>query len=198
MAVNDNKVQFGLKNVHYAKILGWSTSSTTGISTPNYADPVSIPGAVNFSADPNGENENFYADNGVYYVINNNAGYSVELEIAIIPQSFAIDILGEKLDDKGVLVERSDAETSEFALFWEFDGDKNHTRYVAYRCAASRPGMNGSTTEDSKTPQTDTLSMQMMALPTGEVKSKTVASTNAEVYNNWYTGVHMPETTTDP
>lgn len=64
------------------------------------------------SIDANGENENFYADNSVYYVINNNAGYDGDLEVALITTDFATAILGEQLDAKGVLVERNDAETS--------------------------------------------------------------------------------------
>jgi len=190
----ENKVKFGLKNVHYAKILSWSADGTT----PTYAAPVSVPGAVNLSLDASGENENFYADDTVYYVIGSNSGYEGELEIALIPQIFAIDILGEKLDNKGVLVERSDAETSEFALFWEFDGDKNHVRHVAYRCSATRPAMNGSTTEDTKTPQTDTLSLKVVPLPSGLVKSRTVPSTDSTVYDDWYTGVYFPEFTEIP
>ncbi|WP_366509072.1 major tail protein, partial [Ruminococcus sp.] len=52
--------------------------------------------------DANGENENFYADNSVYYVINNNAGYDGDLEVALITTDFATAILGEQLDAKGV------------------------------------------------------------------------------------------------
>ena len=33
-----------------------------------------LPGAVSLFIDANDGNENFYADNGVYYVINNNSG----------------------------------------------------------------------------------------------------------------------------
>ena len=192
MAKN-NKVKFGLCNVHYAKILSWSED---GI--PTYATPVSVPGAVNLSVDPSGEQENFFADNIVYYVINNNSGYDGDLEIALIPVIFAIDILGEKLDNNGLLVENINAETSEFALFWEFDGDQHHIRHVAYRCSASRAGMTGKTNEDTKTPQTDTLSIKMMALPNGFVKSKTVASTNQTIYDEWYKSVHLPVFTEIP
>lgn len=71
MALKKNKVKFGLNNVHYAKITAWSADG----KTPTFATPVRIPGAVSLSMDANGEAENFYADNGVYYVINNNSGY---------------------------------------------------------------------------------------------------------------------------
>ena len=71
MAQKKNKVKFGLNKVHYAKITGWSADDV-----PTFAPPVRIPGAVSLSMDVNGENENFFADNSVYYVINNNAGYT--------------------------------------------------------------------------------------------------------------------------
>ena len=90
-----------------------------------------LPGAVSLSIDANGENENFYADNCVYYVINNNAGYDGDLEVALITTDFATAILGEQLDSKGVLVERNDAESAQFALMFEFDGDKNHIPIIA-------------------------------------------------------------------
>ena len=197
MAKNNkqNKVKFGLNNVYYAKILNWSESTTTGEKIPNYATPIRIPGAVSLSIDANGESENFYADNTVYYVINNNSGYEGDLEIALMETIFAVDILGEKIDNNGLQVENTDAELSEFALFWEFDGDQNHIRHVAYRCAASRPGINGNTTEDSKTPETDTISLKMLALPNGIVKAKTTVATDETVYSEWFKSVHMPEFT---
>ena len=90
MALKKNKVKFGLNKVHFAKITSWSADGV-----PTFETPVRIPGAVSLSIDANGENENFYADNTVYYVINNNAGYTGDLEIALITTEFATDILGE-------------------------------------------------------------------------------------------------------
>lgn len=186
MALQKNKVKFGLNKVHWAKITAWSNDGV-----PTFATPVRLPGAVSLSIDANGENENFYADNTVYYVINN-AGYEGDLEVALITTDFATAILGEQLDSKGVLVERNDAETSQFALLFEFDGDKNHIRHVLYCCSASRPATEGQTTEESKEVKTETLSLKASALPSGLVKSKTCESTDETTYNNWYSAVYIP------
>ena len=65
---NSNKVKFGLKNCHYAK----ATFDEDGNVT--YEKPIRMPGAVSLSLDPEGENENFYADDIVYYVRQVSAG----------------------------------------------------------------------------------------------------------------------------
>ena len=186
-----NKVKYGLTNVHYAKITAWSEDG----KTPTFATPVRIHGGVSLSIDPNGENENFYADNIVYYIINNNAGYTGELEIALIPTEFSTDILGEQLDTNGVLIENSNAEFSQFALLFEFEGDKNKIRHVLYCCSASRTKVEGSTTEEKKDPKTESISLKATALPNGLVKSKTCSETDDTVYDDWYTAVYIPDLT---
>ncbi|MBQ8348470.1 MAG: hypothetical protein IJY19_02325 [Ruminococcus sp.] len=105
------------------------------------------------------------------------------------------EILGEKLDNNGVLVERNDAELAEFALLFEFEGDKNKIRHVLYRCSASRPATESATTEDETEVKTETLSLKATALPDGLVKSKTCENTDETTYNNWYKSVYIPVTT---
>jgi len=190
MALKKNKVKFGLNKVHYAKITSWSDDGV-----PTFTTPVRIPGAVSLSIDASGGSDNFYADNGVYYVINNNSGYEGDLEIALVTTDFATEILGEKLDNNGVLVERNDAELAEFALLFEFEGDKNKIRHVLYRCSASRPATESATTEDETEVKTETLSLKATALPDGLVKSKTCENTDETTYNNWYKSVYIPVTT---
>ena len=151
-----------------------------------------LPGAVSLSIDANGENENFFADDSVYYVINNNSGYEGDLEVALLPLDFTCDILGERIDANGVLTERNTDEVSQFALMFEFSGDKHKIRHVLYCCTASRPATEGQTNEDSKEVKTETLSLTASALVNGLVKSKTSEATVQTAYDNWYKSVYMP------
>lgn len=101
MSKKKNKVRFGLKNCYYAK----ATFDEDGNVT--YDTPKRLPGAVSIGLDPEGESENFYADDIVYYVLNNNAGYEGDLELALIPEEFLTDILHEEEDTNGVLLENA-------------------------------------------------------------------------------------------
>ena len=190
MSEKNNKVKYNLKNAHYALL----TISEEGAVT--YGTPTALPGSVSLSLDANGEPENFYADGIAYYVINNNMGYDGDLELALIPESFRTDVLKEKLDSKGVLIEDADAELAQFALLFEFDGDVRHIRHVMYNCSASRPKIEGKTNEDKKEVQTETLTIKSTPLADGKVKAKTGNTTDATVYANWYKAVYLP--TADP
>ena len=186
MADKANKVKYNLKNTHYAVI-------TTGEDgNVKFGTPIPMPGSVSLSLDASGEPENFYADGGVYYVINNNTGYEGDLELALIPESFRTDILKEELDEKGVLIENSEVELGTFALLFEFDGDQKHIRHVMYNCSASRPGIEGKTNEDKKEVQTEKLTINAVPLASGMVKAKTGNTTDATTYADWYKAVYMP------
>ena len=186
MSEKNNKVKYNLKNAHYALL----TIGEDGMVS--YGNPTAIPGSVSISLDANGEPENFYADGIAYYVINNNMGYEGDLELALIPESFRTEILKEELDDNGVLIENAQVELESFALLFEFDGDQRHIRHVLYNCAASRPGIEGKTNEDTREVQTETLTIKATPLSSGLVKAKTGNITDTTVYNDWYKAVYMP------
>jgi phi13 family phage major tail protein len=183
-----NKVRFGLNKLYWAKIVKYD--DTTGL--PIYGDPIRFPGAVSLSLDVSGENANFYADNGIYYVLSNTSGYDGDLEVALITEDFEKEILGCITDEYGNMVETNTAEVSEFALLFEFDGDKNHIRHCLFKCTASRSGLEGSTTEDEKEVQTETLSLSVGVLDNGVIKKKTCSTTTLEEYNNWYKTIEIP------
>ena len=99
-----NKVKYNLKNVHAAKL---TESVVDGVTSFSYDTPKAIPGAVSISLDAEGDSSPFYADGIVYFRTSSNNGYSGDLEMALIPEWFRTEILREKLDNKGVLVEKA-------------------------------------------------------------------------------------------
>ena len=181
-----NKVRYGLKNVHYAPV----TFATDG--TPTFGTPVAIPGAVSANLSKNGDTYTFYADDGSYFELGDNASYEGDLLIALIPQSFRVAALGETLDGKGVLFEDSNPTRGHFALLFEFTGDVNAIRHVLYNCTAAENTIEGQTKGENIEVQPETLTITAKALPNGgPVKAKTGDTTDATVYSEWYTTVHQ-------
>ena len=63
------------------------------------------------------------------------------------------------VDANGVLIENAQVELESFALLFAFDSEQRHIRHVLYNCAASRPGIEGKTNEDTREVQTETLTI---------------------------------------
>ncbi len=187
-----NKVKYNLKNTHYAKITVGEDGKVT------FVKPVPIPGSVSLALDAQGDITPFYADGIVYYKSAANNGYEGDLEIALVPESFRIDILAEKLDSKKVLIENSDAKASSFALLFEFDGDEKAIRHVLYNCVSTRPSLESQTKEDTIEPVTETLTISATPLANGNVKARTGNETDPVAYSGWYDAVYEPTTETEP
>lgn len=189
-----NKIKYGLKNVHVAIATIDPATNTASYDNENI---IPIPGAVNISLDPQGENTPFYADNIVYYLSVSNNGYEGDLEIALIPEEFATKILGDVKDANGVLVEKANVSPVHFAMMFQFEGDAKATRHVLYNCVASRPPVEGQTKEDTITPQTETLTITATpihntVLDADIVKGRTGDTTTTEQYNSWFESVYQP------
>ena len=105
-------------------------------------------------------------------------------------------MLKEALDENKVLLENANAETENFALLFEFDGDVRKIRHVLYNCSAARPTIESQTNEEEIEVQTETLSITAAPLASGYVKAKTGDATTDEVYQNWYKSVYLPDAAT--
>lgn len=191
----ENKVQFGLSKAAFAPY-----TVTGGVVT--FETPIPIPGAVSLTLDPRGELTEFYADNILYYVASSNQGYDASLEIATIPEQFAIEALGEVLDvTDGVITEVADAQGKPFAFLFQFEGDVKATRHVMFNCTANRPSISSSTKTTSTEPGTSELTLVSSPIEIDGkllVKTKTTAATNDAIYNAWYTSVYEPTTVPTP
>lgn len=185
-----NKVRFGLKNVHYAP------ATISANNTATFETPVAIPGAVSLELDMQGERTKFRADNIDYWIGNSNNGYEGDLEMALFPDQFKIDVLGYVKDSHDVLFEDVDATGRPFALLFEFEGDANATRHVLYNCIATRPNLSGRTTEETITPETEratiTASSIFNAVLNKNVAKASVTPDQTAQYNGWFGTVYQP------
>ena len=181
-----NKIKYGISKCYYAV----ATDDGAGVLT--YETPVALPGAVSLSLEAQGDTNTFYADNIAYFTSSANNGYQGDLELALLPDSFRTDVLGETLDaQKGFYIEKANVPTVEFALLFQFEGDENATRHCMYRCTASRPATNGSTKEESIEPQTESITITAMPRINDEVV-KARCPQSASAYANWFTAVVEP------
>ena len=188
-----NKVQFNLKNVHYAKII---TAKEVG-GTPEFGDVKAIPGAVKLTLDQQGSVSPFYADGITFYNAVANNGYGGDLEVARYPDEMLQDIWGFELNTDKVLVENANVEPASFALLYQIDGDVNEDYYVLYNCTGTRPGIGSETNTDTKTPQTRTSTISATPLASGKVMARTTETTSVEIKTNWFKSVYAgPATTT--
>lgn len=178
-----SKVHFNLKNVHYA------------VKNPSgtYGTPVHVPGAVSFTADAVGETTVFWADGIQYFVGHSNNGYEGTLEMALIPESFRVAILRELIDTRGILVEKQNFNTTNFALGFQIDGDNGSTLFWYYNCTASRPAQSAQTNETTKEVQTETLEWSCSPDASGLIRSKT-GDGSTMTASTWFGSVYMPLT----
>lgn len=188
----ENKVQFNLKNVHYAILTEGSTNS--------WGTPKAVPGAVSLTLDATGSDNDFYADGVTYYKSFANNGYSGSLEMARIVDAMLKDVWGieEGTTDK-VLYEKANVEPKPFALLFQIDGDADEEYYCFYRCVAGRPGITGKTNTDTKEPQTQSIDLAALPLVTGAstqvnlIKARTTKDTPTATKTGWFTSVVVPQ-----
>lgn len=181
MNETNSRVKYNIQKCHYAVKTAEGTYST----------PVAMPGAVSLSLEQQGELTPFWADGVKYYVSASNGGYEGDLEIAILPDQFRKDVLGETEDSNKVLFENANASTTEFALGFQVDGDAGPTLFWFYNCTATRPNVTANTTADTTEPVTDVLTISCASAADGTVRAKTTAATIESVMTGWFNEVYI-------
>lgn len=185
-----NKVRYGIENVHYALIGEDGTFET----------PKALKGAVSLTMNPEGESNNFYADNCPYVTFTVNAGYTGELTLATLEDEDAVALLNEVKDANGMLYEDADAQPASFAMLFEISGNVKKQRFALYNCTLTRPSREANTTTETTDPDTVTLSFTAIPLEMeiGDKKKKVTKSsielsdTNSAIFDAWFTTVQKP------
>lgn len=182
-----NKIRYGLSNVTIFPITETDTQGR-----PTYGKPIPVKGAMQLSIKAEGDEDPFYADNVTYYTSFANNGYSGDLELALVPEEVYVEILGQKKDKNGVLHETADDKTKEFAMTYEVNGDEAVTRFLFYRCALSRPDLEGKTKEKGISPTTEKGNITIMPR-LNDHRIKAICDEGAKAYESWHTKVYEPE-----
>lgn len=184
-----NKVQFNLKNVHYAILTETVTNEET---TYTWATPVHVPGAVSLTLDAQSELSPFYADGIVYYQSVSQNGFNGDLEMAKFPDQMLQDVWGFTIGATSrVLTENIKVEPKPFALLFQIDGDVDSELYVMYNCKGTKPGISSQTNTATKEPQTQTSTISATPLESGAVHARTTADTPAATKEGWFNAVYL-------
>lgn len=154
---DNNKVEFGLKNVHVGT---YTVDPTTGQVT--LGTPYKLPGAVNLALDPETEEVKTYADDVIYYADYSDNGFSGSLEMMRFPDEYKLKFCGFiELDDGGIAQSKYATRPNLYIAF-EGDGDKEKRRGILYNVAASVPSREHKTREGSKEPVTESCDLTVM------------------------------------
>lgn len=182
-----SKVNYGIQDVYIAKI-----TETNGVIT--YGTPFAVKGAVGLNVDPEGGDATpFYADNIVYFMapaVNN--GYSGDLEIAMTPEAFLTQILGQDVDSNGIVYESADDKNARFALMFQAQGDDKNRRFCFYDCTAKRPSRSNNTKQENIEVGTETIAITMNPRSTDRLVKCYIDETaeNKTIYDAWFEQVH--------
>jgi len=194
VAANDATLAIAFTSGTTGVTVGASTNVAAGAT--GWGVPTAIPGAVRFTPTPQGEETKFYADNGLYYNVNNNNGYTAELEMALVPDSVLAEMLGWTIDGNGMLVEVADGTPTHFALMGQVEGDDKNRRFVYYDCVASRTGKEHTTKGEKIEPKTDVISITILPIDiSGDLVVKGVmelSASNVAAYNAFFDAVTTP------
>lgn len=182
-----NKVTFGLENVY----IGTYTVGEGG--TVTLGTPYHQPGAVNLSLDPEGDESTFYADNVAYFSQFVDNGFSGTLEVAKFDDAFKTQFLGwvALASSTGGIAQVKGAVKPACYLIWEFKGDSQKRRIVAYNVSLGNIQREYATIEDSIEVATETLDITVTGdNGTGIVMS--IFPEDAAAYNDLFTAPPVP------
>lgn len=145
----DNKVSFGLSNVHIGT---WEEENGAIVM----GTPVHIPGAVDWAPSQDSDTYTFYADNVAYFSQYTDGPIEGDLEMALFPDSFKTTFMGYKALTDGGLAQVKNAVKKNIYMCGEIDGDKEKRRFIFYNGSLGAITRSYHTTEENIEVQTET------------------------------------------
>lgn len=149
-----NKVEFGISNLY----VGTYSVGTTG--TVTMGTPYHQAGAVSFSPEEQSENNNFYADNVIYWSGYTGGTFEGDLEVAKFDDTFKTQFLGyiQKASDGGLAVVKNATRPKVYIAF-QVEGDSESRRVIMYNCSLGAINRSYETETESIEPATETIAV---------------------------------------
>ena len=146
-----NKVEFGISELH----VGTYTVDDQG--TVTLGTPYHQAGAVSFSPEEQSEQNNFYADNILYWSGYSGGSIEGDLEVAMFDDAFKTQFLGYVTLTNGGLANVKNATKPNVYIAFQVEGDAESRWVILYNCTLGAITREYATIEESKEPVTETL-----------------------------------------
>ena len=146
-----NKVEFGISELHVG------TYTVDGQGTVTLGTPYHQAGAVSFSPEEQSEQNNFYADNILYWSGYSGGSIEGDLEVAMFDDAFKTQFLGYVTLTNGGLANVKNATKPNVYIAFQVEGDDESRRVILYNCTLGAITREYATIEESKEPVTETL-----------------------------------------
>lgn len=180
-----NKVEFGLSNLHFC------TYTVNDVGEVTLGSVIAVPGAVNLTLEPQGDENVFHADNTTYWSRFSDNGYSGSIEVAKFPDAFKKAFLGYiDLDDGGVGQLKGYNKPSVCVMF-QSEGDAEARRGILYNVSLGNINRSHTTTEDNIEVDTETIDINVVG-DNGTKLTQVGYGRDAAGYNTLFTAPPVP------
>lgn len=149
-----SKVQFGISELHIGT---YTETTTTQGTTVTLGTPYHQKGAVSFSPEVESNQNDFYADNIVYWSGYSGGKIEGDLEVAMFDDAFKTQFLGYKTLTSGGLANVKNPTKPNVYIAFQTETDGTPIRVILYNCALGNISRSYETIGEQKEPQTATL-----------------------------------------
>lgn len=186
MANTQNKVEFGVSNVH----IGTYTEGSSGVT---FGTAIALPGATGLTLEPQSDEQTFYADNVKYWSAFSDNGFTGSLTVARFTDEIKKAFLGYvELADGGLGKEKNAIKPKVFISF-QAEGDQESRRVVLYNVSLGEINREYNTTEENTEPVTESIDISVVGMNTGDLRlTMAVYPSDAPGYANALTAPTVP------
>lgn len=185
----------GLRDIHYAVITKDDETGTT------YDTPKKLAPAMSLTKTPTYNRSNLRADDGVIATAGSKGPITVSVGISDMTPEARADILGQKVNEDGVVISNKDDQPKDVALMARAEKSNGAYRYIVlYKVQFNPPEEGFETKQETPTFNTPTLSGEAIPrLSDGNEEAYVDSDSedvNQAVIDGWFDSVYEEESST--